>query len=287
MALVTQVLGPACWEVCMAREWDDHRSPRSDGAGSEESGRQPVDLTTMRAMRTELSPRPLVHGDALGSRRRSGAVPSRWEGLPLSALPGDYAHLVAVLTLPEAAAGLRARAVVALLGIEPLRPRVRTTRIKLRRLVALGWALEVTPGIFVGAPGLDSRLGVPRVERPGVTAVRSNVVQITRALADRTVIEQAKGLLVEDGSLTPAEARACLADYAGRTAQSLSGLAYALVGGERTTAELLGASGWGHVEEESNPGTIAVQALPAGPRCSSVLGRWTVDQAESSLPTAR
>jgi GAF domain-containing protein len=65
-------------------------------------------------------------------------------------------------------------------------------------------------------------------------------VHITRALAARSCIEQAKGMLAEDGGLTIDEALGVLRAHAAGSEIGISRLADALVRGETTTQDVLG-----------------------------------------------
>jgi hypothetical protein len=150
---------------------------------------------------------------------------------------------MAVLTLPEAVAGLPPSAVVVLTGSEPVQAAVRMTRIRLRILVRRGWALEPERGRFTTASGPAALFGVPTTGHGAGTgaASHSTAAQITNILAGRTAIERAKGMLAQDRGLTVEQAYDYLRNYADLTGRGLAELAHALVDGVLTTADLFGA----------------------------------------------
>lgn len=66
-------------------------------------------------------------------------------------------------------------------------------------------------------------------------------VHITRALASRSAIEQAKGMLAQDGDLSIEEAQEALRAHADRAGQGITRLAMGLVSGTVSTQDVLGA----------------------------------------------
>jgi hypothetical protein len=68
---------------------------------------------------------------------------------------------------------------------------------------------------------------------------------ISRALAGRSAIEQARSLLAHEGGITLPQASDCLRAHAARTGVGLTLLSRALVEGETTTEEILQAGGAG------------------------------------------
>lgn len=79
-------------------------------------------------------------------------------------------------------------------------------------------------------------LAVVQHSRPSEGAA----AHINRALAGRSAIERAKGMLAQDGDLTFAEALEVLRNHAARTGEGPTQLAHALVRGDITTAAVLG-----------------------------------------------
>ncbi|WP_037604243.1 GAF and ANTAR domain-containing protein [Streptacidiphilus rugosus] len=70
-------------------------------------------------------------------------------------------------------------------------------------------------------------------------AEESPALHITQALAARSAIEQAKGMLAEDGGLTVAQALTALRAHAARTGQGITRLARAVVRGDVGTEDVL------------------------------------------------
>jgi hypothetical protein len=66
-------------------------------------------------------------------------------------------------------------------------------------------------------------------------------IHVTRALAGRTAIERARGMIAEDGAMTVEQALDQLRAYAARTGQGVTRVAEALVEGEALTADVLHA----------------------------------------------
>ncbi|MFG2825392.1 ANTAR domain-containing protein [Kitasatospora sp. NPDC048365] len=64
-------------------------------------------------------------------------------------------------------------------------------------------------------------------------------MHITRALATRSALERAKGMIAHDANTTVDHALTLLRAHAERTGSGLTTLARALVTGETTTAEVL------------------------------------------------
>lgn len=77
---------------------------------------------------------------------RSQKVPVWRADLTASALPEHYRPVYALLV--EAVGPVRCQQAAAALGFEAVAAKVEGVRSKLKRLVARGWAVEQTPGVF-------------------------------------------------------------------------------------------------------------------------------------------
>ncbi|WP_405680857.1 hypothetical protein OG239_02775 [Streptomyces sp. NBC_00868] len=80
-------------------------------------------------------------------------VPRRREGLSPRVLPEEYQRVMALLEAGAAAGGVRARDLTVALGREAVPAKIECVRSTAKRLVARGWAVEATPGVFAPAVG--------------------------------------------------------------------------------------------------------------------------------------
>ena len=98
---------------------------------------------------------------------------------------------------------------------------------------------QCSPELLRAAQALADLAVLAIVQHAHAHAHQDATAPITRALAGRTLIEQAKGMLAEDGHLTMQQAHDRLRDHAARTGQHTTRLAYALVHGDLSTRDLL------------------------------------------------
>ncbi|MEU9256525.1 hypothetical protein AB0D66_32585 [Streptomyces sp. NPDC048270] len=80
-------------------------------------------------------------------------VPRRREGLSVRVLPEEYQRVMALLDARAGAGGVRARDLTVALGREAVPSKIECVRSMDKRLVARGWAVEETPGVFTPAVG--------------------------------------------------------------------------------------------------------------------------------------
>ncbi|MFD5423877.1 hypothetical protein ACFWJT_38425 [Streptomyces sp. NPDC127069] len=80
-------------------------------------------------------------------------VPRRREGLSPRVLPEEYQRVMAVLDAGAGGGGVRARDLTVALGREAVPSKIECVRSMAKRLVARGWAVEETPGVFTPAVG--------------------------------------------------------------------------------------------------------------------------------------
>ncbi|MEU2835440.1 hypothetical protein ABZ667_43990 [Streptomyces lavendulae] len=78
-------------------------------------------------------------------------VPRHREGLSARVLPEEYQRVMAVLEAGAAGGGVRARDLTVALGREAVPAKIECVRSMAKRLVARGWAVEETPGVFTPA----------------------------------------------------------------------------------------------------------------------------------------
>ncbi|MFB6963547.1 hypothetical protein ACFCYB_43240 [Streptomyces sp. NPDC056309] len=90
------------------------------------------------------------------SAARPGSVVPPWrEGLGAEVLAAEYRQVMGLLAERRATGGqpLNCREITALLGLEAVPAKIEGVRVKLKRLVARGWAHEPVPGRFVCGGG--------------------------------------------------------------------------------------------------------------------------------------
>ncbi|MET9135207.1 hypothetical protein [Streptomyces antibioticus] len=76
-------------------------------------------------------------------------VPHRAEGVSAEVLAPEYQRILALLAVPEAEGGMRAKQIALALGEKAVPARVEGVRSRLKRLAARGWAAETEPGLFI------------------------------------------------------------------------------------------------------------------------------------------
>ncbi|MEU7169847.1 hypothetical protein AB0A70_35235 [Streptomyces morookaense] len=104
-------------------------------------------LADARETVTEVLAEP--HAEETSPAAAAGSmVPRRAGGTGVEVLAPEYQRIMSLLTVPEAADGLRAKQIALALGGPVAPARVEGVRSKLKRLAARGWAAEVEPGLF-------------------------------------------------------------------------------------------------------------------------------------------
>lgn len=95
---------------------------------------------------------------AVPSAARFGSVVPIWrKGLSAEVLAPGYQQVMSLLAERRAIGGelLNCREITALLGLEVVPAKIEGVRVKLKRLVARGWAHEPAPGRFACHDGRD------------------------------------------------------------------------------------------------------------------------------------
>ncbi|GGY17603.1 hypothetical protein GCM10010358_81280 [Streptomyces minutiscleroticus] len=101
---------------------------------------------------------PARNGAVVSPAARPGSVVPIWRtGLSIEVLAAEYQQVMGLLAERRAigAAPLNCREATALLGLETVPAKIEGVRVKLKRLVARGWAQEPAPGRFACPDGPD------------------------------------------------------------------------------------------------------------------------------------